>query len=295
MSKNVFSASFHPDYEQTLRPILEADGFILASVEHAFWQAQKGRVFITFYRSGKVVVRGKNAEEYAQNYLNPLKAKQRIHGLESVTDLSDWIGTDESGKGDLFGPLVVAAVFVDNKSEHQLWQLGVKDSKKMSDQKITEIAAIIRRKFVHSVVSFSPKRYNQLYKNYKNLNKLLAAAHAQVIKILVEKTQCSVVICDQFGDKSLIQTSLNITKPITLIQKTGAEENLAVAAASIVARQQFVRSLSDMSLKYGIVFPRGASQKVIQAGELFLTKYSEQELAKVAKLHFKTVKLLLKK
>lgn len=294
MGKNVFTSKFEPQDEAKLRKILENDGFELAPVEHAYWQAQKVRTFITFYRSGKVVIRGKDVEESVGKYLSSLKSEQEIHGLESISDLNEWIGTDESGKGDFFGPLVVAALHVNKKSEHRLWSLGVQDSKKMTDQKIIELASIIKKSYVHSVVSILPKKYNQLYQQYNNLNKLLASAHAKAIENLLEKTSCSVVLSDKFGDESLIHNALGENVHITLIQKNRAEENLAVAGASILAREKFISGLNKLFLTYEMHFPPGASKNVVDTAEQFVKRFGEHELQNIAKLHFKTTKQIIK-
>ena len=292
MSKNVFSGKFDPTEETKLRLILEKDGFDLLDVQHAYWQAKRERVFITFYRSGQVVIQGKNATDFAEDYLSSLKSKQSIHGLDSIKTLNNWIGTDESGKGDFFGPLVVAALYVDKKIEHKLWLLGVRDSKKISDQKISELANSIRKSFSHSVGTFSPDKYNKNYKIFNNLNQLLASAHAQVIKNLVEKTGCTVVLADKFGEEELIKNALGESNNFTLIQKNKAEANLAVAGASILARDKFINSLEQLSLKYQMNFPPGASNKVVDAAKRFVKHYGKDNLNAVAKTHFKTIKQL---
>ena len=292
MAKSYFSSKFNPAAQSELRKQLEKDGFVLKDVDHAFWQARKERNFITFYRSGKVVIQGKNVQEYVDKYLTFLKSNQSIHGLESITDLQNWIGTDESGKGDVFGPLVVAALYIDKKSEHKLWLLEAKDSKKMSTQKIIETAKLVKKIFIHTVVSLPPKKYNKLYQQFGNLNKLLAFAHAQAIQNLIEKTSCSVVISDKFGDEAILQDALGNTKDFKLIQKVRAEDNLAVAGASILARAKFVESLDQLSQKYEMDFPPGASKKVGIALQRFLHKYGKDELKNVAKTHFKTIQNL---
>jgi len=292
MSKNVFSGKFNPDDEKELRTILEKNNFFLSDVQHAYWQARKERVFITFYRSGQVVIQGKNATDLADQYLAPLKSKQSVHGLDSIKSLKDWIGTDESGKGDFFGPLVVAALYVNKKTEHKLWQIGVRDSKKISDPKIIELADAIKKSCSHSVVTFSPDKYNKIYNDFKNLNHLLASAHAQAIKNLVEKTGCGVVIADKFGDESLIRNALGENLNFKLIQKNRAETNLAVAGASILAREKFINSLDKLSQNYQMNFPPGASNNVIDAARRFVKKYGKGKLIEVAKTHFKTIEKL---
>ncbi|OQX88996.1 ribonuclease HIII [candidate division KSB1 bacterium 4484_87] len=293
MPKSVFTAKFAPEQEEQLRSILEQDEFELKPVDHAFWQAQRERVFITFYRSGKVVIRGKNIEEAIEKYLAPLKSDSAIHGLEAIENLTKWTGTDESGKGDIFGPLVVAAVFVDKNSEHFLWQKGIQDSKKIDDRKIREFASFIRKHFKHSVITLMPAKYNELYSNFKNLNKLLAYGHALAIEHLLEKVECPVVLSDQFGDESLIREALSSKHKIHLVQKVRAEENLAVAAASILARDKFLGALEKMAIKYQMSFPVGASQQAQIVLEKFITRHGKKELKNVSKLHFKPIKNLL--
>ena len=276
MSKNVFSGKFDPGDESILRKNLEKDNFIITSVQHAFWQAQRERLFITFYRSGKVLIQGNNATGYAEHYLLPLKAKQNIHGLENIKSLKNWIGTDESGKGDFFWPLVGGALHVNKKSDQKLWAMGVRDSKSISDQKIIEIAGAIKKAFHFSVVTFTPGKYNKLYSELKNLNQLLAMAHAQAIKNLIEKTNCDVVIADKFGEEKLIQNALGDTTNLSLIQKNRAEENLAVAGASILAREKFIKGLEELSNKYQMNFPVGASSKVIETAKRFVRQFGKE-------------------
>ena len=293
MSKNVFSGSLSPSDEKKLRQELIDNGFSLAKVQHAFWQAQKDRVFITFFQNGKIVIQGKNAGDYAKQFLFPLRNDQTIPGLESIKSLSQWIGTDESGKGDFFGPLVVAALHVNKKSERALWLLGVRDSKTIADQKIIQLASDIKKSFSHSVVSISPYRYNSLYEKYHNLNRLLTAAHVQVITNLVEKTNCFVVIADKFGDERLLHHALQDVSHLTLVQKNQAEINLAVAGASILAREKYIQSLDELSQKYEMNFPLGASSEVIEVAQKFVKQYGKEELKSVAKIHFKTMRQVL--
>ncbi len=293
MPKSVFTSKFHPEQESQLREILEQDGFELKPVDHAFWQAQKERVFITFYRSGKVVIRGKNIENSIEKYLEALKSESAIHGLESIENLTRWAGSDESGKGDLFGPLVVAALYVDKNSEHLLWKESIQDSKNLNDDKIRELANFIKKRFKYTVITLMPEKYNKLYDKFQNLNKLLAFGHAQAIENLLHKVDCQVVLSDQFGDEKLIREALSSEHEIHLVQKVRAEENLAVAAASILARARFVDSLESLAMKYGMNFPVGASRQTQSVLEKFIAKYGKRELKKVAKLHFKPVRNLL--
>ena len=161
------------------------------------------------------------------------------------------IGTDESGKGDYFGPLVAAGVFVPEGQEDVLRELGVRDSKRISDNRVRELAEQIRAGYPHSVVAIGPERYNALYAKIKNLNKLLAWAHARVIENILEEVNCARAVADQFGDELYIRNALmKKGKDIELIQRTKAEDDPAVAAASILAKVSRDREMIDMDRRY---------------------------------------------
>ena len=199
------------------------------------------------------------------------------------------IGVDESGKGDFFGPLCIAGVLVNEKSEKLFTELGIKDSKKISDKKILELEKSIRANAVHSVVAISNGRYNELYANIKNLNKLLAWGHARVIENICENNECDYALSDQFGDESLIKSALmKYGRNIELRQMVRAESDIAVAAASILARATYVRKMAEMEQTYGVKFPKGCAQQVKDAAKEFIDKYGKARLSEVCKTHFKT-------
>lgn len=205
------------------------------------------------------------------------------------------IGTDESGKGDFFGPLVVAGFFLPEGQEAVLQELGVRDSKKLSDGRVLEIARSLRQGYKSSVVAIGPERYNALYRNLRNLNRLLAWGHARVIENLLAEVNCAVAITDQFGDERFVREALlKKGKNINLIQKTKAEDDLAVAAASILARAHFLYKLKDLSEELGLELPKGASPLVEEAGLKLVRKYGPEILDRVAKTHFKTTEKILK-
>jgi ribonuclease HIII len=205
-----------------------------------------------------------------------------------------WIGIDESGKGDYFGPLVIAAVHVTPRLEEDLLALNVRDSKKISDGMIKTLEVDIKTLCRHSVVAIGPERYNELYGKIRNLNRLLAWGHARVLENLLEQVPCERAIADQFGDERLILSALQEKgRKITLEQRHKGEEDIAVAAASIVARAEFVRRLERLAAQWGVPLPKGASQAVEVAAKSFVRKHGKDGLAKVAKLHFKTTKAVL--
>ena len=199
------------------------------------------------------------------------------------------IGVDEAGKGDFFGPLVIAGVLTDEKNAKYFTELGMKDSKKLSDKKILYFAQEIKKNAPHSVIAISNGRYNELYSNIKNLNKLLAWGHARAIENILEKNTCEYALSDKFGDESLIKNALMKNgRSIKLEQMVRAESDIAVAAASILARATFVQKMETMENSYGIKFPKGCSGLVKTAAAEFISKYGKDRLKEVCKTHFKT-------
>jgi ribonuclease HIII len=212
-----------------------------------------------------------------------------------------YIGTDESGKGDYFGPLVIAGVFVTEQTAAVLRELGVMDSKKLTDVRIEaiyrQILDTVGEKAV-AVVEIGPAKYNELYDRLKtggkNLNHLLAWGHATAIEnLLVRFPDCSQAIADQFGNERYILSQLKEKgKGITLHQTHRAEANIGVAAASIVARYRFTKKLKQLSAQYGVLLPLGASPHVKTVARQLVAAQGQAVLANVAKLHFKTTQEL---
>jgi len=204
------------------------------------------------------------------------------------------IGIDESGKGDYFGPLVIAAVFVDATTQGELALMQVRDSKKISDGRILELAPDIKAICPHSLIAIGPQKYNELYAKIKNLNRLLAWGHAKALENLLDRVSCERAISDQFGNERLILNALQEKgRKIVLEQRTKAESDLAVAAASIIARAEFLIRLKRLSEEVGTTLPKGASPAVELAGRMIVRKHGRERLGSVAKLHFKTTKAVL--
>jgi len=203
------------------------------------------------------------------------------------------IGIDESGKGDYFGYLVVAAVYVDERLRIGLESLRVRDSKRVSDSVIRVMAAEIMKCCPHSVVRISPEKYNGLYSNFKSLNKLLAWGHARALENVLEKVGADYALADQFGDEKFLKNALlEKGRTIRLVQRTKAESDIAVAAASILARDEFVSTLHVLSEKYNIDLPKGATH-VEDAARKIVTMHGASVLDKVAKVHFRTTKRII--
>ncbi len=200
-----------------------------------------------------------------------------------------WIGLDESGKGDYFGPLVVAGVAVTPPLAEQLTAWGVRDSKRISDGRIEQLDVMIRRACPFEVIAIGPEKYNELYEKFKNLNHLLAWAHARTLENLLERAACLRAIADQFGDARLIERALmQRGRTIRLEQRHRAEADPAVAAASIVARAEFVHRLARLGSEIGCTLPKGASKQVEAAARALVAEHGSDVLGRVAKLHFRT-------
>ena len=202
-----------------------------------------------------------------------------------MTEYITHIGTDESGKGDFFGPLVIAGVMVDEKNAQYFIDMGIKDSKKLSDKKMLAMSVEIKKRAPFSIIAVSNSKYNELYNNMKNLNKLLAWGHARAIE------WCEYALSDKFGDESLIKSALMKNgRSIRLEQMCKAESDIAVAAASVLARATFVQKMNDMEKIYGITFQKGCSGLVKDVAKSFIEKYGKEKLKEVCKMHFKTYK-----
>lgn len=209
-------------------------------------------------------------------------------------DTIERIGIDESGKGDYFGPLVIAAVFVDTTTQGELRLMQVRDSKNISDGRILEMAPDIKTICPHSVIAIGPQKYNELYAKIKNLNRLLAWGHAKALETLLAQVHCERAISDQFGNERLILSVLQEKgRKIVLEQRTKAESDVAVAAASILARAEFLLRLKRLSGEVGTTLPKGASPAVELAAKMIIKKHGQDRLGSVAKLHFKTTKAVL--
>jgi ribonuclease HIII len=202
-----------------------------------------------------------------------------------------YIGTDESGKGDFFGPLVIAGVYLTPDTGKLLRTIGIRDSKELSDYQIGEIASEIKkdRKIIFDFVHISPEKYNQLYEKMGNLNRLMGWAHARAIENLLNKCDAGEVISDKFGNEKVILDALQTKgRTINLKQVTKAERFTAVAAASVLARESVINWFKFQSRKLNIEIPKGSSVDVENVAKHLFQKHGEDTLTKLVKLHFKT-------
>ena len=262
-------------------------------------------VNVAYYpKRGRLLVQGKNAEEFV-NELLPLAVptSRSAAGQKPVpsgkTDMRPHFGIDESGKGDYFGPLVIAGVYSNEETAPQLLAAGCRDSKLISDDnKIHEIAEKVKRipGVAWEIVCIGPKRYNELYADFKNLNRLLAWGHSRVMAALHEQVpSCPRALSDQFANPRVLQLALRkMGVPIQLEQRTKGESDIAVAAASILARDRFVQWMREAAAAAACDLPLGCAPHVEKAARQFILRHGAERLGDVAKLHFKVTARVMK-
>ncbi len=283
-----------------LERYLRAHGYAFASVPHARFAARQAKVNVVFYESGQLVVQGKGTQDFVEFVLEPEILGKAELGYEAVLHperFEPHLGVDESGKGDFFGPLCVAGVYV-NATIVEAWAgLGIRDSKKIgSDRRIAELARAIRTTpgCLATVVPIGNEAYNQLHAKLRTVNAVLAWAHARVIENLLERERemhppPRRAVSDQFAaSKATVERALmRRGRQLELVQRHRAEDDPAVAAASILARDEFTTRLAALSREYGLGLPKGGGGAVDEAAREFVTRYGRDGLARIAKLHFR--------
>src|SRR5881275_1698659 len=290
----------HPLTHEQVRKLcalLEELGFEFAPKEWTICFAQKNKLSVAVYEKGpKVLVQGRGAEEFVQFELEPKVLGQAKLGYEEVHSpemFEPHFGVDESGKGDFFGPLVISGVYVDRGIARKLLDAGVADSKRIgSDARIRALADAIRKESLGltDTVLIGPAKYNELYEKFGNLNKLLGWGHARVIEnLLAKKPDCPRALSDQFADARVVEQSLlRHARKINIEQRPRAESDIAVAAASILAREAFINWLERKGKEIGLRLDRGVSPAVKAAAGRLVEGKGPEILREVAKVHFRT-------
>lgn len=211
-----------------------------------------------------------------------------------MESFSKYIGIDESGKGDFFGNLVVAGVIFDKEKEKIFKNLNVRDSKKIEDNRVKFLSKEIKKYLPYEIVSISPKKCNELYRTFKNINLILSWAYSKVIKNLIEIEKVPLIMIDKFTNKNYIDLFLKENqKNIERIEIIRGEKDLGIACASILARDAFLKSILNLERKWNFSFPKGAGENVIESGILFARKFGVEKLPEVAKVNFKNYKKIL--
>src|SRR2546429_9157157 len=290
---NSYTHALTKEQATKLRALLEELGFEFAPKEWTIFFARKAKLSVAVYEKGqKVLVKGKGVEEFVQFELEPKILGEARLGYEEVHSpemFEPHFGVDESGKGDFFGPLVIAGVYVDRGIARRLIDAGVQDSKRIgSDSRIRALADAIRKNSMGliEVVLIGPAKYNELYEKFGNLNKLLAWGHARVIEnLLVKKPDCPRSLSDQFADARLIEQSLlRHGQKIDIQQRPRAESDIAVAAASILAREGVINWLDREGRKLGMKLERGVSPGVKATAEKLVQDKGPDALRQVAEV-----------
>ncbi len=275
--------------------------------DYAIFQADEADTVVTLYNSGKVVFQGRSADIDAnmwkemERHLNPTKKVEMTNSndkkkKEKVKELVDpkiyyanTIGSDEVGTGDYFGPIVVTATYVAKENIPFLEELGVKDSKKLTDDKILEIVPKIINKIPYECIILNNKEYNENYNTDMNMNKVKAILHNKVLSKMLNKYQADYTVVDQFANPYVYYNYLketNYVKNITFITKA-EDKCLSVACASLISRFVFLKEFDKLGEKLGVFLIKGASDKVDELGLKIVNKYGFDKLKDIAKLNFK--------
>ena len=300
-AKTSYSCKLTAEQGDQLRQLLDSKGYSFREIPHALFAAQQEKLNVVFYHTGKLVVQGKETESFVKFSLEPEILGEARMGYEHVLDptlLDPRIGIDESGKGDYFGPLCVAGVYVNASIIPLFEDAGLMDSKKISsDRRIAQLAEMIRKTpgCYYTVIPIGPEAYNRLHLKMRTVNALLAWGHSRAIENLMERKNLMNpppvrAISDQFARSKSTITRALMTKgrEIKLVQRHKAEEDIAVAAASILARDAFVSGLEDLGEQIGFELPKGAGPRVIEVAKKIVQNVGKQKLATYSKLHFKT-------
>lgn len=299
-----YTAPLSIEQAETLRALLQDRGYEFKEKPYAIFSAVRGKLNVTVYEKGpKVLVQGKDTGEFVRFTLEPEVLCEARLGYEEVLEpemFAPHFGVDESGKGDFFGPLVIAGAYVDAEIARALREAGIMDSKRIgSDKRIRELAKAIRaiRSVSHEVIVVGPKRYNEMHVGFGNLNRLLAWGHAQVIEnLLARRPDCPRALSDQFANPKVLEKALKTRgKSIRIDQKTKAESDVAVAAASILAREAFIDWLDNRGAELGLdaALPRGASAAVRETAAALVAQHGADILPTLTKAHFRTTRDVL--
>ncbi|GAA4074249.1 ribonuclease HIII [Amphibacillus indicireducens] len=274
---------------------------------HAVFSAQTNQTTITAYKSGKVLFQGAHAEQEANRWGGEVSAKKKTESKPKQAHLyhpdsslfsQSIIGSDEAGTGDYFGPITVAAAYVRSDQIELLRELGVRDSKNLSDPMIEKIAQdILLCEIPYSLMTLPNPKYNQLQARGWTQGKMKTMLHDAAINSLLEKISPAKpdgILIDQFSEPGVYIKHLrteNKRLPDSTYFITKAESHsIAVATASIIARARFVREIDRLSKQVGMTLPKGASAKVDQTAGTIIRRNSEAYLNNIAKVHFANTK-----
>ena len=301
IKKNSYTFVLNQEQQELLKTMLAMGNYRRKEVPHTIIAVEAENCVVNLYKSGKCLVQGNGAEDFVLFFLEPAVLQSATIGYEEMLNpdlVSPHMGIDESGKGDFFGPLVACAVYVDPDIANAMKELDVKDCKQMTDKAVLYVGSRTRQLLTpkrFSLVSIGPEAYNRLYAKIRNVNNLLAWAHARCIENLLETVpDCPRAVADQFGAKQVIERALmKKGRSIKLEQRHKAESDIAVAAASVLARESFLRALGKLGETHGITAHKGASEQVKESAIQLVKKSGADILLKTAKCHFRTTDQVL--
>jgi len=283
MPQETLVVQLAPPAQARLERELEGGGFEHRSVEHARFSVKGQGVIATLYRSGKLVVQGNEVQLFATRYLGEDARSEPAAGPIEV-GARTLIGSDEAGKGDYFGPLVVVAVRAEPAERAELARSGVADSKTLSDERIRVLAPALEQRYAYAAEVLLPSDYNLEHPRFGSLNPLLAELHARCIKKLHQPGV--MVLVDKFAADELIAGRLR-DLDLELFQRTRAEREPVVAAASVIARNLFLEGLRTLSEEFAVELHKGAGEPADRSAREFVKLHGREQLGRVAKLHFK--------
>ncbi|HEX9781613.1 MAG TPA: ribonuclease HIII [Opitutaceae bacterium] len=288
-----YTAKLSDEQMELVRRHCVARSWEAFEVQYARFAYRGSKVNVTAYTSGKLVVAGKETEDFVTNFLEPEVLKEARFGYDGVVH-PEWFeehaGMDESGKGDFFGPVVTACVIAGREQVEAWMKAGVRDSKTLADSQILRLDKLIRetRGAVATTCFCGMDKYNELMSRPKaNLNRLLAWQHSKSLGEALGRRRVPWGMLDQFSKQNLVATYFK-DEAFELRQRTKAEEDPVVAAASIVARAEYVRIMRRLSDEFGGPLQKGASAKVKEQARTIIDRFGAPALRRFAKLHFRT-------
>lgn len=310
MAQNSYTFALSPDEQTRLKTELSTGNYLPCSVPYTTIavKAPSWDCGIALYTSGKCVIQGKGSHDFIENVLETKILRKVVLDADgaflpqplSKEALASHIGVDESGKGDFLGPMIIAAVHVNAETAQQLQTLGVCDSKLISsDEKALELAGTIRDRIGeqnYSIVRFSNEAYNKAYAKTRSVTPILAWGHARaIVNVRAKNPDSKFAISDQFAKEDTVLRQLRkMNCDIELRSRVRGEADIAVAAASILAREQFLLALRTLREHYGMSIPKGASSAVDKAAADLVRKCGPSVLEMVAKCHFANTDTVLK-
>lgn len=280
MAKNLYRVRIAPSLASHLRVMLEEQGFEVQPVEHALWQAKKNRIFVTFFRDGGIIIRGKNANHIGEKLVAELSDLK----IEERSPEEDWVMTHQYGENKFWGPLVSSAIIDDEKTEKMLARIHLRDDQTYSVQEIMDLAKLIRKYCQHSISTISPFEYNRLFEKYLDQKKVMAISTADVIRNVHSKEERTAFIVSDLVDDVFLKDTVSDVPDLTVITRDRSEKGLAIFAAYILAKSKYFEFMNTLEKKYFSALPTTVSKLDVKFVDNFISQHGKKALKRVAKL-----------